>query len=136
MRTMLFATAAAVVLLAAGAAAAKPSLENEGLPPMDPTLALAQATAPRNEFFLNSQTDVELIRFTRAHDNTICVPRARSDWADGRTQSVGVIATFDNVKATINPGNCMSFDAKSVRVKPAGPIPQDEDLVGTIRTTK
>jgi len=133
---MHFTTAAAAVLLATGAAEAKPRLENEGLPPMDPIMALAQASAPSNEFFLNSQDDVELIRFTKPHDNTICVPRVRSDWVDGRTQSIGVIVSFDNVKATINPGNCLSFDAKSVRVKPAGQVPQDEDLVGTIRTTK
>lgn len=114
---------------------AAPKMEHEGLPPMDPVLAYAQQLAPRDSFFLNSDRDIELVRFSSMRDHTICVPRSARG-VDAPRQNIGVKVSWDGNEATVEPGHCFSFDAKKVSVTPAGPLPDDVDLVGTIRTSK
>lgn len=123
----------AVMFLAAGGPAAAETMRTEGLPPFDPLLAWAEQLLPRNQFELNSDQNMELIRFTTPRDVEVCVKRSDPDDVDGRVKAVPVTVTWDNQVGTVTPGNCLSFDAKSVKVRPAGELSQDESLLGTFR---
>jgi len=114
------------------------TLRREGPPATDPIIAWAQQMAPRDEFFINSNEDVELIRFKTDRDNTVCVPRnTRLKRLDGEPQNYALKVMWGKKnKAIIKPGKCLSFDAKTIKVRVDGRMPQDVTLVGSIRTSK
>ncbi len=135
-RNLILAGIMGASMIGAGVAQAA-TLREEGPRPFDPVLSMAERMAPRNEFFLDSNEDVELIRFTTPRDNDLCVPRTTYDKSlQGRRQKNALKVTWDNNTAVVKPGHCLSFDAKSVKVRPADPLGNDEELVGTIRTHK
>lgn len=120
---------ATLALLAEPAAAQQ--MRTEGPPAQSALMQWADATLPRNQFVLNSDKDVELVRFSSPRDIELCV--AQPDKAAGVDRSVAVQATWDGNKGTIQPGNCLSFDASRVTVKMLGQLPQDLDLMGSFR---
>ena len=131
-------TAAAVSIAALGAAAplAAQKMTNEGLPPSDPLLAEAQWDAPRNTFFLNGERDVELIRFKRLHDVEICAGKPDRDAVGAARRGYPIQVSWDSEVSVIAPGNCLTFDAMRVKVKPASAIPQSIELVGTVKVLR
>ncbi len=114
------------------------TLRREGPPASDPIIAWGQQMAPRDEFFINSDENVELIRFKTERDNTICVPRnTRLNHLEGKPQNYALKVMWGkNNKAIIKPGKCLSFDAKTIKIRVDGKMPQDVTLMGSIRTSK
>lgn len=121
-----------VPVLAASPPAAQ-TLRNEGLPPADPLMDLAEQDAPRNMFFLNNRRDVELIRFKRVHDIEICAGRPDPNAVGPAKEGYAISVSWDSDVGLVTPGNCLTFDAMRVTVKPASSIPQDVELVGTVK---
>lgn len=127
--------------LAAGAAlfasvavpVAAQTMRTEGPQPDDPIMQWADQMLPRNEFVLNSDQDVELIRFKTPRDIEICIGRPDPNAIGGTRKAVPVQVKWDNDVGVIWPGNCLSFDAKQVKVKMAAPLPQDDELIGTFK---
>jgi hypothetical protein len=106
---------------------------NEGLPPNDPVLAMAEQDAPRNEFFLNSSRDTELVRFKRIHDLNICAARPKPNAIGGTKRGYPLKVNWGTDTAVVMPGNCLRLNAQQVSVRSATPIPQNIVLTGTIR---
>jgi len=130
-------TAAAVsvgMLGASGTMAQK--MTNEGLPPSDPIMQEAEWDAPRNTFFLNGERDVELIRFKRVHDIEICAGKPDPNAIGAARHGYPIQVSWDAEVGVIAPGNCLTFDAMRVKVKPASAIPQNVDLVGTVKVLR
>lgn len=125
----LLAAGAALAMLAVPASAQQ--MRTEGPPAWSPVMQWADAMLPRNQFVLNNDRDVELVRFSSPRDVELCV--ARPDKAAGIDKSVSVQVTWDGNKGTVTPGNCLSFDARSVKVKMLGQLPQNLDLMGSFR---
>jgi hypothetical protein len=126
--------AAGIFIIAAPASAQR--LVNEGLPPSDPIEAYAEDSASRNTFFLNSTDDVELVRFKRMHDLSLCVARADPDAIGAARHAYPVRVSWDENVGVVTPGNCLAFDAQRVKVSPAAAIPQGIMLTGSIRVLK
>lgn len=127
--------ATAPLLLLAGPAAAQ-KMTNEGPLPMDPLMDEAEFDAPGNEFFLNNERDVELIRFKRVHDIELCAGRPDRDAVGAARRGYPLAVTWDSDVGIIMPGNCLTFDAMRVKVKPATALPQDTELVGTVKVLR
>ena len=129
-----FALAAATAMLvgAAGPVAAE-TMRTEGPMPDDPVLQWADMMMPRNQFVLNSDQDVELVRYKTPRDIEICAARPDPDSVDGTSKTVPLQVSWDNDVGLIFPGNCLSFDAKQVKIRPASPLPADTELVGTVK---
>lgn len=130
------AAVVSVASLAAAAPLAAQKMTNEGLPPSDPLMAEAQWNAPRNTFFLNGERDVELIRFKRPHDIEICAGKPNRDAAGAARRGYPIQVSWDSDVSVIAPGNCLTFDAMRVKVKPAGELPQSIELVGTVKVLR
>ena len=126
------AAASAILLGAAGPAAAE-TMRTEGPMPSDPLMSWADQMLPRNEFALTSDQDIELVRFTTPRDIEICAARSNPDSIDGNVNTVPIQVSWDSDVGTIWPGNCLAFDAKQVKIKPAGPLPDNSELIGTVR---
>ena len=139
-RSSLAVLSAGIALLATGTIAAAPAaaekLVNEGLPPLDAIEAYAEATASQNKFFLNSSDDVELVRFKRVHDLSLCVAKADPDAIGAARHAYPIKISWDENVGIVTPGNCLTFDAQRVKVRPAADIPQDVVLTGTIHVIK
>ena len=130
------ASLAVATTFAASAPAAAQRMTNEGSAPLDPLMWEAQADAPRNTFFLNSENDVELIRFKRVHDIEIFAGPPDPDKIGAARRGYPIQVSWDNDVSVIAPGNCLTFDAMRVKVKPASPVPQSIDLVGTVKVLR
>lgn len=133
LKTIAVAAVSATVPLWAAAPLAAQTMRNEGLPPSDPIMQMAEDDAPRNEFFLNNQQDVELIRFKRVHDIEICAGRPDPDAIGSAKHGYAITVSWDSDVGLIMPGNCLTFDAMRVKVKPASALPQSIELVGTVK---
>ncbi len=133
-RTPLLIAATAAALLA-GVPACAQKLISEGAPPSDPVLEWSEQLAPRNRFFINNNEDVEVVRFKTPHDVELCAGAGHVT-AEGPIRGYALLATWDAQTATINPGNCLAFDARSVKVRAATNLPQDIVLTGSFRVVK
>lgn len=135
-----FAGAASMMLVGAcmvsAPAAASQKLVNEGDALLDPLMQYAEQMAPRNEFFLNSSDDVELVRFKRPHDLAICVSRSTGRAVGAPARSYPISVTWDGNVGVVTPGNCLTFDAQTVKVRPATRLPENMELTGTVRVLR
>lgn len=124
----------------AGLSAAVPAsaarLENKGADLDDPILFMAQQDLPRNQFMLDSSSDVELVRFKKPHDLELCNARPDPDAVGGTRRGYAIEAAWDDDVAVIMPGNCLSFDAQRLKVKAAGDLPENVVLTGTVRVLR
>ncbi len=123
---------AAIMAATVAAPAFAQKMRTEGPQDLDPVMAWADRAPARNQFVLDSDQDVELIRFSTPRDIEICIPRSRQASVDS-SKAVSVKVSWDNNTGVIAPGNCMSFDARSVKVRASGPIGDDAQLVGSFR---
>jgi hypothetical protein len=105
----------------------------EGPPPTDPLMAWSEDMMPHNKFALNSDRNIELIRYSTPRDVEICIGKPDPDSVFGTRKAVPVKVMWDKQEAEIQPGNCMSFDAKQVKVQPASALPDDSELIGTFK---
>lgn len=135
-RLVATATLALTAALVGVAPVAAQTMTNEGIPPDDPIMQEAEDDAPRNTFFLNDGRDVELIRFKRMHDIELCAGRPNQDQVGAARHGYPIQVSWDSDVGIIMPGNCLTFDAMRVKVKPVGPIPQSIVLVGTVKVLR
>ena len=131
--SLLSAAAAMTVFLGTPGNAQK--LESKGPPPSDPIQQWAEQLAPRNQFFIDNDDDVEIIRFKTPHDLELCAARGHTS-ADGYVRGYPIKAKWDTDSATITPGNCLAIDAMRVSVRSASPLPEDVVLNGTVRVIR
>jgi len=122
-----------VMLTVASGPVAAQTMRTEGPPSFDPLMQWADQLMPRNEFVLNSDKDIELIRYKTPRDIEICIARGNPNSVSGTLKTVPVQVSWDNDTGVIWPGNCLSFDAKSVKVRAAAPLPNDAELVGSFK---
>lgn len=111
-------------------------LENRGADLDDPISLLAEENLPRNQFMLDSSSDVELVRFKKPHDLELCNARPDPDAVYGTRHGYAIQASWDNDVAIIMPGNCLAFDAQRLKVKAAGSLPDNVILTGTVRVIR
>ena len=136
------ASASAILVLIAAACAfsAAPasaqSLENRGAGPLDPVIAYGEQLAAPNTFFLNSSDDVEVVRFKREHDLSICAAHPPRDTIGAARRGYAIKVSWDNNVSVVTPGNCLSFEAQRVKVAPASALPESVILTGTVRVMK
>lgn len=84
-------------------------------------------------FWLDSMDDTELIRYTTSRDVSLCLPEPRG--VNAAQQGIPLQITWDNqYSAVLRPGNCFFFDARTVKVKPAAPLPSGVTLSGRVQT--
>jgi len=134
LRGIAFAVAALALLLAAAPAEAQ-KLVSKGGALSDPILALGERDAGPGRFFLNDDEEVEVIRFKTDHDLQLCAGRGHLT-PDGRVRGYPIKISWDNDTAVIQPGNCLAFEASKVKVRAAGPLPDDITLEGAVKVLK
>ncbi len=127
--------AATIIAAAAAGPALAQQLSSRGDFLEDPIIAWNEANAGRNHFFLNGDTDVEIIRFRTPRDINICAGPARLDH-NGVSHGYALKVSWDAQSAVVQPGSCLAFDAQKVSVRSATHLPQDFALEGTFRATK
>lgn len=135
-RTALAAPLGAAMLLATVAPAAAVSLENEGLPPSNPLIAWGDQLMAPNRFVLNSRQDTELASTRTAHPFRVCDAKAQPDFIFGTRRAVPITVRWDKNVNTIQPGNCLSFNARQVKLREAAALPHRDDVVGTVRQVR
>ena len=92
---------------------------------------LARAHAQPGTFWLDSNEDREIIRYTTPRDVRLCLPEPSGTGAAERGHPLRV--TWDETNSvTLYPGNCMFFDARRVTVRPASDLPQGVVLQGSV----
>jgi hypothetical protein len=111
-------------------------LTNQGMPSNDPVMQLAHEDQPRDQFTLHSSQDVELVRFKSPHLLSVCVARRNTDAIGAAKQAYPLMVSFDEDHAVVTPGNCLSFEAQRVKVKPATELPQNVVLQGAVRVIR
>lgn len=126
------ALAAGAVVLAAAPAFAAPG---PGMGNAAPRRPANQAMARPGQFILNGDHDTELVRFTKAHDMSVCLP-AQMD-IKNRPELQGfnawpITVKWDNDTGVIWPGNCLAFDAARVTVSPSPDMPKDAHVMGQV----
>lgn len=125
-----------IVLAASGAAlatvapAAAQHTEGDAL---SPVMQWGRQLAPPGTFWLDNNDDTELIRYTTPRDVRLCLPEPTGVNAADRGYPLTI--TWDGVNtAVLRPGNCLYFDARQVRVKPATTLPRGVVLKGRVDT--
>jgi hypothetical protein len=93
----------------------------------------ARQLAPPGSFWLDNQDDREIVRYTTPRDVRLCLPEpapvSRVD------KVIPLTVTWDQTNtAVLYPGNCLYFDARRVSVKPAGNLPRNTVLKGSVET--
>lgn len=94
----------------------------------------ARRMAPPGTFWLDSNDDVELVRYTSSRDVQLCLPEPKGVNAADRGYSLRISWDGANT-AILRPGNCLFFDARAVKVKPASELPSGMVLKGRIETS-
>ncbi len=130
---------AIALCFAASSATYSQEITMEGPPSGDPIIDYGnrmRRLAHPNEFVLTSDLDVELIRFTDPRDVEICIGRPDPNKVGDAKKAVAVNVKWDDKSSVIQPGNCMSFDAKTLKVKAAEPLPDDTEISGRFRVIR
>lgn len=122
------------LILAMAAAAPAAAQQVEG----DATSALTQwgrMMAEPGTFWLDSNDDVEVVRYTTPRDVRLCLPRPEGVFAAQKGYPLTI--TWDGANtAVLRPGNCLFFDARRVTVKPATALPSGVTLQGRIEAER
>jgi hypothetical protein len=79
---------------------------------------------------------MEVVHFRQPHLLSICDPHGRPDAIGDASHGIPIMITWEDGSATVSPGSCFAFDAARAKVRPAGPIPQNDDLVGAVRVIR
>lgn len=99
--------------------------------PVSPLGRYARGLAEPGTFWLDTNDDREIIRYTTSRDVRLCLPRPEGVGSADR--GFPLIVTWDQTnKVTLQPGNCLYFDAKRVSVKPATALPSGVTLEGQV----
>lgn len=121
--------------------AAAQDLHKEG-PPSSRLMQEIGRTAPEGTFYLTRDQQSEVADYSRNRDFSLCVqPRnATANPIPGENANVPLqvewkrMGNTNEMQTTVYPGNCLSFDAAHVTIKPARDLPTGMLLKGRIRT--
>lgn len=119
-------------LTAAAPAAERPRLKHLGIPPTDELVAYGEWDAPPGTFFLNGPEDTEIASFRTPQRIEVCNAIQRRGYTL-HPSPVSLALSWDGGTGSVAPGNCLLIDARQLRVKAAGPIPEDIVLQGRVR---
>jgi len=98
-----------------------------------PVTQWGRMLAEPGTFWLDSNDDVEIIRYTTPRDVSLCLSKPSGVGAADKGYPLRI--TWDNqFSVVLKPGNCFFFDAKMVKVKPAADLPSGVVLTGKIQT--
>lgn len=126
------AVAGAVISAAALAPISAPAQHLEG-DTSDPIMRWGRMMAEPGTFWLDSNDDREIIRYTQPRDVRLCLPRPKG--VNSAEEGRAIKVTWDQVNtALLMPGNCLFFDAKRVKLKPAESLPSGVTLTGRVET--
>jgi len=124
-------TATAAMLAALALPAAPAAAQDVAGDVSDPIMRWGRQLAPEGTFWLDSNDDTELIRYTSSRDVTLCLPEPTGVYAAQKGYPLQI--TWDGTNtAMLRPGNCLYFDAKTVKVKPGSPLPSGVTLRGRV----
>jgi len=112
-----------------------PQFVNTDYPWDDPVLAQSEWAAGPNHFFINDDSDTEVIKFKTPRDIQLCAAAGKNDGFKS-DRGYPIMVKWDGTSTVIKPGNCMSFDAQNVSVRSAGRLPENVILKGTYRISK
>jgi hypothetical protein len=94
-------------------------------------LAAAQSVDPvmrmgedPDKFYLYDQSDVKVLEYNTPRDVRVC--------NDTRRHHVPLAVNHDGEITKVRPGDCFSFEAKTVTLHAAEPLGSDLDLSGTV----
>ena len=128
MRTRTLLGAAAIAAAWSPAAAATQQMEGDATSRLE---WLGRAHAQPGTFWLDSNEDREIIRYTTPRDVRLCLPTPSGTGAAERGYPLRV--TWDQTNTVVlYPGNCLFFDARRVSVRPAAELPQGVVLEGSV----
>lgn len=84
-------------------------------------------------FWLDTNDEREVIRYTQPRDVRLCLPKPRG--VGSADEGIPIRVTWDQTNvAMLTPGNCLFFDAKRVTLKPAESLPSGVTLSGMVET--
>lgn len=130
--TILYAITAGGLLATMPQAAQAQRTEGDARSPMT---QWGRQLAPEGTFWLDSNEDREVVRYSQRRDVQICLPRPEGVNAAERTVPLKI--SWDGVNTTtLYPGNCLYFDAMRVSVKPAAPLPSGTTLTGRFHASR
>jgi hypothetical protein len=87
--------------------------------------------APPGEFYLQDQSDIEIIDYSEVKDITVCASRQTPPETGPDHGPIALKASYGSVEKIIQPGNCLMFEAKQVKVSPAEDLPSGWIVEGT-----
>lgn len=79
-----------------------------------------------DRFYLYGENEAELVSFSEPRDVRVC--------ADTRRNDIPIAVTHDGTRSVVHSGNCLTVDAKNVKVSPAEELPTYVELTGTVTT--
>ena len=132
-RALFIAPLIATALIGTQATAER--LISKGPPPEDPLVLEGEWAAGPNHFFINSNENVELVRFKKPHQIEMCAKGSHA--AGGRAaRGYPISVQWNDQTATIAPGVCLHLEAAKVTVRAASTVPQSAALEGTVTIKK
>ncbi len=100
-----------------------------------PVTQWGRELAEPGTFWLDSNDDREIIRYTTPRDVSLCLPRPKG--VNAPDHGFPLRVTWDRTNTVIlYPGNCLFFDARQVTVRPATNLPRDVVLTGRVETER
>lgn len=128
--SLMFAAASALTLGATATQAQQ--VEGDAI---SPTERWARSRAEPGTFWLDSNDDREIIRYSTPRDVRLCLPPAKG--VGSAEKAYPITVTWDGTtRATLYPGNCLFFDARRVTLKPAADLPRGVTLTGQVETSR
>jgi hypothetical protein len=120
-------TACAAAIAMAAAPAMAQNLEGDARSPVE---RWGRQMAPPGTFWLDSNDDREIIRYTTPRDVRLCLPEPTTT-----ERGYPLRVTWDRTNTLVlYPGNCLFFDARQVTVRPASDLPRNVVLRGRVAT--
>jgi hypothetical protein len=90
----------------------------------------ARMMAPPGTFWLDSNDDREIVRYTTPRDVSLCQGEGSI-----MAEEIPIRVTWDGTNtAILYPGNCLYFDARQVVIRPAERLPPNVTLRGRVET--
>jgi hypothetical protein len=96
-----------------------------------PVTQWGRMMAEPGTFWLDGNDDTEVVRYTSPRDVRLCLPEPSGVYAAQKGYSLRITWDATNT-AILRPGNCLYFDAKQVKVKPATTLPAGVTLRGRV----
>lgn len=100
-----------------------------------PVAQWGRRLAEPGTFWLDTNEDREIIRYSTPRDVRLCLPEPEGVNAPDKAYPL-LVRWDDNQRVTLYPGNCLFFDARRVVLKPASDLPSNVVLRGQVETAR